>query len=329
MPRACGLVPPPVGSRRRVTRTHGGPGPGGRAQEPAPGWRSLRAGMRARDGSVPRRAGQETAVRTTVSGPCRRNGPGPRKRGVHEHGSAPRLPSPASRSTAPPGDPAPPRGAAEHGPRTAAPRTRAGHERDAPTGHRCRTAGAAACRWRAGAGIRLGPGPGSRFGVPGPCRLGVGFRDVVRRGGTAASWARACAGPGLRGGSRFGVFGPCRLRVGYRDVVRRGGTAASRARARAGPGLRGRFRRRFPSGVRVPSGVRGPTGCRCRIAYVGRCPGCTRPGGRAGPGCLLPGGGAAAPGDPSPSRCSSPPGAGAGGGARRGHGAGRGASAYR
>lgn len=289
MPRACGLVPPPAGSRRRVTRTHGGPGPGGRAQEPAPGWRSPRAGMRARDGSVPRRAGQETAVRTTVSGPCRRNGPGPRKRGVHEHGSAPRLPSPASRSTAPPGDPAPPRGAAEHGPRTAALRTRAGHERDAPTGHRCRTAGAAACRWRAGAGIRLGPGPGCRFGVPGPCRLRVGFRHVVR---------------------------PC-------------GTAPFRARARAGPGLRGRFRRRFPSGVRVPSGVRAPTGCRFRTADVGRCPGRTRPGGRTGPGCLLPGGGAAAPGDPAPSRCSSPPGAGAGGGARRGHGAGRGASAYR
>lgn len=247
-----------------------------------------RAGMRARDGSVPRRAGQESAVRTGVLGPCRRNGPGPRKRGVHEHGSAPRLPPPASRSTAPPTDPAPPRGAAAPGPRTAF-RTRAGHERDAPTGRRCRPAGAAACRWCAGAGVRLGSGPGSWLGVPGPCRLRVGPRHVVRPGGTAPSRARA--------------------------------------RARAGTGLRAGFRRRFASGVRAPARRR------LRTADVGRCPGRTRPGGRSAPGRLFPAGGAAfvgaaAPGDPAPCRCSSPPGAGACGAARRGHGA-RSASAYR
>lgn len=87
MPRACGLIPRRAGSRRRVTRTHGGTTPGGRAPGLAPGWRSSRAGMRARDGSVRAGPGQETS-------PARvGERPGPEKRGVHEHGSAPRLPS--------------------------------------------------------------------------------------------------------------------------------------------------------------------------------------------------------------------------------------------
>ncbi len=284
MPRACGLVPPPAGSRRRVTRTHGGPGPGGRAQEPAPGWRSPRAGMRARDGSVPRRAGQENAVRITVSRPCRRNGPGPRKRGVHEHGSAPRLPSPASRSAAPPTDPAPPRDTAAHGPRTAS-RTRAGHERDAPTGRRCWAVGAAAYRGSTGAGVRVGSGPGSWLGARGPFRLRVGSRHVVRPGGTAPPRARArtCAGTGLHARFRrrfpagvrarsvrvpFGVRGRSGVRVPFGVRVRSGVRVRFGVRVPSGvrvrSGVRARFGVRIRSGVRVAFGVRIPSGVRVR-----------------------------------------------------------------
>ncbi len=189
MPRACGLVPRRAGSRRRVTRTHGGTPPGGRAPGPAPGWRSSRAGMRARDGSVRDGPGQETS-------PARAGErPGPEKRGVHEHGSAPRLPS------APPYRPAGGTSATA-GPRRPGLRTAPLD----PVGHR----------------IRLG------HRRPGPAAVPTAARDGTCSGRRLPGPRRATAprvAPGFRSGR-----GWCRGRVGHRVRFR-----PRRSHGRRGP----------------------------------------------------------------------------------------------
>ncbi len=83
MPRACGLVPVRRAARRRVTRTHGGTGPArssGRMTRPPRGYLCPgRVRARPLDSDTP--AADEVR-------------PGHEETGVHEHGSAPRLPSP-------------------------------------------------------------------------------------------------------------------------------------------------------------------------------------------------------------------------------------------
>ena len=101
-------------STRRVTRTQGGTTLPGRG---APGVTAPRCGY-----ACPWRATRTDALPAhSCNGPGRAprraDGPGTRKRGVHEHGSAPRLNSPTPADPTPPGHPAPPGPAAR--PRTA------------------------------------------------------------------------------------------------------------------------------------------------------------------------------------------------------------------
>ncbi len=242
MPRACGLVPRRAGSRRRVTRTHGGTTPGGRAPGLAPGWRSSRAGMRARDGSVRAGPGQETS-------PARvGERPGPEKRGVHEHGSAPRLPSaPPHRSTG--GTPAP-AGLRRPGLRPApldsvGHRVRLGHRRPGRSGGSfpsCRAAAAcvASAGFRGGRGRHRGP-------VAPPVGHRVGHWHRRPDPSTDPTAPRHGARTGRRPPAPGGSFPPCRAAA---PCVAPAGVRCGRGRSRDPVGHRLRFRHRgVPPGV--------------------------------------------------------------------------------
>ena len=236
MPRGCGLVPVRAGSTRRVTRTHGGNAAG---RSTAPGMAVRRRGY-ACPGRlcsrvfvfcvVPGESGVDAGPYTSTgrSTPARvrtNGGPGTRKRGVHEHGSATRPRTGGFDAAAPAAGVGESRESGERNER---------HERD-EFGERDGLGGAA--DGRRGNGRGLGPTAfwfcggfgdgGGEGGYGGGCVRGhLGFCSWSSFGlgfcfGSGLGFffwpglrVRLGAGPGFRFGS--GLGGGSGFRVGFR-----------------------------------------------------------------------------------------------------------------